>query len=117
LDGPNAIRPDTPAVPRFVLDAVFDPTLWGGFTGGPLDISDSYQGASMIPCEYHARVRLQFPGGNTIVEADNQGCELCYAQAQFFQRLNRQGAHPFNRAILAFIAELPPDTPIVLFWS
>ncbi len=55
--------------------------------------------------------------GLTWTRVDNYGEQLTYVYAQQFKGLVlTDKTSPKNKAILAFIAALPVDTPIILLW-
>jgi hypothetical protein len=50
-------------------------------------------------------------------EADNQGCRLTFTTPADLRRLRLpDDLAPWNRAVLAFLLALPPESRIVLYW-
>jgi len=54
-------------------------------------------------------------GLKTITE-DPYGCGLTYVDAREFANVEPGETGDWNKAVLAFLKALPPETPIVLWW-
>jgi len=50
------------------------------------------------------------------VTEDPYGTPLTYVPAAEFRKVKPKGTNDWNKAILAFLKTLPPDTPVVLWW-
>jgi len=48
---------------------------------------------------------------------DPYGVPLTYLPAAAFRDMILEGVSDWNKAVLVFLAALPPDTPVVLWWN
>lgn len=49
-------------------------------------------------------------------KTDPYGEKLTYVLAEELAKLDLTGVSPWNRAVFAMMKQLPPDTPVILWW-
>lgn len=60
--------------------------------------------------------RLNSEVGASWEHCDDARKELCFTYAKEFSKINLgEAPHPINQAVMAYLAALPPDTPIILW--
>jgi hypothetical protein len=59
-----------------------------------------------------------FEKGVETTTTDSWGAKLTFVDAREFKKIKTERFNPskWNRAVLKFLASLPPKTPVVLYW-